>query len=155
MKRLLSLALLIVGTVTTLWAQTAILVRDTQPVSAFYGAAALANAVNAAEPTGDIIVLSSGTFNNPGEIKKSVSIYGQGHEGSDRTIIRDKLSLRPSEAGSIDNIHLEGLYLENHFNILNDGNRSPISGLTVVKCHITGIFGFTCAAEAIRLILTL
>ena len=140
MKRLLFLALLIVGTVTTLWAQTAILVRDTQPVSAFYGAAALANAVNAAEPYGDIIVLSSGTFNNPGEIKKSVSIYGQGHEGPDRTIIRDKLSLRPSEAGSIDNIHLEGLYLENHFNILNDGNRSPISGLTVVKCHITGIF---------------
>ena len=140
MKRLLSLALLIVGTMTTLWAQTAILVRDTQPVSAFYGAAALANAVNAAEPYGDIIVLSSGTFNNPGEIKKSVSIYGQGHEGPDRTIIRDKLSLRPSEAGSIDNIHLEGLYLENHFNILNDGNRSPISGLTVVKCHITGIF---------------
>ena len=140
MKRLLSLALLIVGTVTTLWAQTAILVRDTQPVSAFYGAAALANAVNAAEPTGDIIVLSSGTFNNPGEIKKSVSIYGQGHEGPDRTIIRDKLSLRPSEAGSIDNIHLEGLYLENHFNILNDGNRSPISNLIVVKCHITGIF---------------
>ena len=140
MKRLFSLTLFIVGTVMTLCAQTAILVRDTQPVSAFYGAAALANAVNAAEPAGDIIVLSSGTFNNPGEIKKSVSIYGQGHEGPDRTIIRDKLSLRPSEAGSIDNIHLEGLYLENHFNILNDGNRSPISGLTVVKCHITGIF---------------
>ena len=140
MKRLIILSFLVLGMVTWVSAQTAILVRDSQPVSAFYGAAALTNAVNAAEPTGDIIVLSGGTFNNPGEIKKSVSIYGQGHEGANRTYIQGKLSLRPSEEGSIDNIHLEGLYLENHFNILNDGNRSPISNLTVVKCHVTGMF---------------
>lgn len=140
MKRLFALTFLILGMATWAFAQTAVLVRDSQPVSAFYGAAALTNAVNAAEPTGDIIVLSGGTFNNPGEIKKSVSIYGQGHEGANRTYIQGKLSLRPSEEGSIDNIHLEGLYLENHFNILNDGNRSPISNLTVVKCHVTGMF---------------
>lgn len=140
MKRLLILSFLVLGMVSQAFAQTAILVRDNQTVSVFYGAASLTNAVNTAEPTGDIIVLSSGTFNNPGEIKKSVSIYGNGHEGAGRTYIQGKLSLRPSEEGSIDNIHLEGLYLENHFNILNDGNRSPISNLTVVKCHVTGIF---------------
>lgn len=140
MKRLFSLILLVSVMAISAFAQTAILVRDTQPVSCFYGASALTSAVNAAEPAGDIIVLSSGTFSNPGEIKKSVSIYGQGHEGPDRSYIQGKLSLRPSEAGSIDNIHLEGLYLENHFNILNDGDRSPISNLTVVKCHVTGMF---------------
>ena len=140
MKRLLTLMVLVSGMVLSAFAQTAILVRDTQPVSIFYGAAALTNAVNSAEATGDIIVLSSGTFSNPGEIKKSVSIYGQGHEGANRSYIQGKLSLRPSEVGSIDNIHLEGLYLENHFNILNDGDRSPISNLSVVKCHITGMF---------------
>lgn len=140
MKRLLTLLLLVVGFTTGAWAQTAILVRNGQPVSAFYGAGALTGAVNAAEASGDVIVLSSGTFSNPGEIKKSVSIYGNGHEGSGRTYIQGKLSLRPSEEGSIDNFHLEGLYLENHFNILNDGNRSPISNLTVVKCHVTGMF---------------
>ncbi|MBO4551225.1 MAG: hypothetical protein J5733_10895, partial [Bacteroidaceae bacterium] len=140
MKRLLILSFFILEMVTWAFAQTAILVRDSQPVSVFYGASALTSAVNAAESTGDIIVLSSGTFSNPGEIKKSVSIYGNGHEGPDRSYIQGKLSLRPSEAGSIDNIHLEGLYLENHFNILNDGDRSPISNLTVVKCHVTGMF---------------
>ncbi len=140
MKRLLILSFFILGMTTWAFAQTAILLREGQPVGIFYGAASLTNAVNAAEPTGDIILLSSGTFNNPGEIKKSVSIYGQGHEGANRTLIQGKLSLRPSEPGSIDNIHLEGLFLENHFNILNDGDRSPISNLTVVKCHVTGMF---------------
>ena len=139
-KRLLSFLLFVCAMATEAWSQTAIVVRDSEPVAIFYGTGSLTSAVNYAEASGDVIMLSSGTFSNPGEIKKAVSIYGKGHEGTNRTYIQGKLQYRSNGAGSLDNIHLEGLYLENHFNLLNDNDRNPINDLTVVKCHVTGMF---------------
>ena len=125
----------------TVYAQTAVLVRNNQPVGAFSGVNSLINAVNAAEASGDLIILGSGTFNVPGEINKAVSIYGQGFEdASTRTYLNNKLQYRSTGEGSLDNIHLEGLYISNHLNLLNDGNRSPMNNLTIEKCFITGMF---------------
>ena len=123
------------------YAQTAVLVRNNQPVGAFSGVNSLINAVNNAEASGDLIILSSGSFNMPSEINKAVSIYGQGFEdASTRTYLNGKLQYRSTGEGSLDNIHLEGLYISNHLNLLNDGNRSPMNNLTIEKCLITGMF---------------
>ena len=125
----------------TVYAQTAVLVRNNQPVGAFSGVNALTYAVNAAEASGDLIILGSGTFNVPSEINKAVSIYGQGFEdASTRTYLNNKLQYRSTGEGSLDDIHLEGLYISNHLNLLNDGNRSPMNNLTIEKCFITGMF---------------
>lgn len=125
----------------TVYAQTAVLVRNNQPVGAFSGVNSLINAVNAAEASGDLIILGSGTFNVPSEINKAVSIYGQGFEdASTRTYLNNKLQYRSTGEGSLDDIHLEGLYISNHLNLLNDGNRSPMNNLTIEKCFITGMF---------------
>lgn len=139
-KIFISLCMAVLASVTA-YAQTAILVRNNQPVGAFSGINALTNAVNAAEASGDLIILSSGTFNVPGEINKAVSIYGQGFEdASTRTYLNNRLQYRSTGEGSLDNIHLEGLYIGSHLNLLNDGNRSPMKNLTVEKCFITGMF---------------
>ena len=125
----------------TVYAQTAVLVRNNQPVGAFSGVNSLIYAVNAAEASGDLIILGSGTFNVPSEINKAISIYGQGFEdASTRTYLNNKLQYRSTGEGSLDNIHLEGLYISNHLNLLNDGNRSPMNNLTIEKCFITGMF---------------
>lgn len=122
-------------------AQTAQLVRNNEPVAAYFGADALKNAVTAAAASGDVIVLSSGTFNECQVIEKSVSIYGQGFDNpSIRTFIKGRLQFRSTGEHSLDDIHLEGLSLESHLNLLNDGNRNPISNLTVEKCLIRGMF---------------
>ena len=142
MKRriFISLCMAVLASVT-IYAQTAILVRNNEPVSAFNGPDALSYAVSAAEATGDVIVLSSGYFNQCSEITKSVSIYGQGFEdASSQTYLRGKLQFRSTGEGSLDNIHLEGLNLENHLNMLNDNNRTPMNNFTVVKCLIRGLF---------------
>ena len=142
MKRLLTLTMLLsLFASVSLWAQTAVLVRNNQPVGAYSGINALINAVNSAEASGDLIILGSGSFNVPSEINKSVSIYGQGFEdASTRTYLNGKLQYRSIGEGTLDNIHLEGLYISNHLNLLNDGNRSPINNLTIEKCFITGMF---------------
>ncbi len=139
-KRLFTFILFLAG-LTTAFAQKATLVRNGELVGNYYGADAFKSAVNAAAATGDEIVLSTGSFNVPGEIAKSVSIYGQGFADPDaRTFLNGKLQYRSTGEGSVDDIHLEGLYIGNHLNLLNDGNRTPIHNLLLVKCFVTGMF---------------
>ena len=144
MKKLKTLILLLaLASTTVAWtqAQTAILTRSGEPIAAYSGADALKNAVAAAAASGDVIVLSSGTFNAPGEIQKSVSIYGQGFDNAaTRTMITGRLQYRSTGANSLDGIHLEGLYLDNHFNLLNDNARNPINNLVVQKCRLAGMY---------------
>ena len=140
-KRLFITMCMVFFVCVNFYAQTAVLVRNNQPVGAFSGVNSLINAVNNAEASGDLIILSSGSFNMPSEINKAVSIYGQGFEdASTRTYLNGKLQYRSTGEGSLDNIHLEGLYISNHLNLLNDGNRSPMNNLTIEKCLITGMF---------------
>ena len=94
--------------------QSAIL-QNGETTSIFYGANALKDAYTAAE-NGSIITLTSGTFTNPGEIKKSVSIYGAGFEdnaseGFKRTTINGDLSfLAETDGGNLQSPRLEGVY---------------------------------------------
>ncbi|MBR4926128.1 MAG: hypothetical protein IKZ61_10320 [Prevotella sp.] len=100
----------------------------------FYGQGALTSAYNAAE-NGSVITLTSGTFTSPGNIKKSVSIYGVGFEdnvteGMQKTYITGELVYAADSDGNpLKDIVLEGVHVESHIWI------KEISGMTIAKCR--------------------
>ena len=145
MKKLVILLVALVASLSA-WAQTAQLVRNMVIIQEFSGSSALKDATSAAAAKGDIIVLSSGNFNNPGVITKSVSIYGQGMENSsavngERTYVKGKLEYRLTSEGALDGIHIEGLYIEDDLNILTSiGTSAVVDDFKVIKCHSGGVF---------------
>lgn len=96
--------------------------------TAYYGAEALANAVAAAE-AGDVITLSSGSFNAV-TITKAITVRGAGMSVSEKgglpTVITGTMAI------SGDNVSLEGLYINETLRVEGYTN----SNLTVVKCRI-------------------
>ena len=120
--------------------QSAIL-QNGETTSIFYGANALKNAYTAAE-NGSIITLTSGTFTNPGEIKKSVSIYGVGFENNatedfKRTTISGDLSfLADTDGGNLQSPRLEGVYT-------GSINVKEVTNMIISKCQFNwlGIVG--------------
>jgi len=140
-KRLFITMCMVFFVCVSTWSQSATLIRNSQPVAAFSGPDALKLAITSAQASGDVIKLSSGTYNNPGEITKSVSIYGSGWENeATRSFIRSKLCFRSAGEGSLDGIHLEGLYIEQHIDLLNDNNRNPMNNFTVDKIRCQGFY---------------
>ena len=116
---------------------TAILQPSEGDPTVFYGIDALKNACNAAED-GSVITLTSGLFNPPGDIKKSISIYGAGFEdgiteGVKRTNINGTIRLyAEAEGGSLQSPRLEGLYVNGNIEV------KQVTGLTVAKCQFGG-----------------
>ena len=102
----------------------------------FYGIDALKNACNSAE-NGSVITLTSGTFNSPGTINKSVSIYGVGFEdnlteGMQKTYIIGEIYYAAGSDGNLlQNIVLEGVHVQSHIWI------KEISGMTIAKCEFS------------------
>lgn len=103
----------------------------------YNGIEALKNAYNDATETGSVITLSDGTFNSPGDIKKSVSIYGVGFEAdaehgiSQPTIINGRLNyLTGSDEQSLERPRLEGIYVNNEVNV------QQTKELLIAKCRI-------------------
>ena len=103
-------------------------------ISAYYGASALASAVNAAE-NGDVITLSSGQFNAV-NISKLITLRGAGMSintdsinGHEATIIQGAFTI--NQADSIDErIVMEGLYFSN--GITYSGN---VKNAQFLKCR--------------------
>ena len=116
---------------------TAILQPSEGDPTVFYGIDALKNAYNAAED-GSVITLTSGLFNPPGDIKKSISIYGAGFEdgiteGVKRTNINGTIRLyAEAEGGSLQSPRLEGLFVNGNIEV------KQVTGLTVAKCQFGG-----------------
>ena len=141
MKKILLLIIALCCTVVT-GAQnssqivSAILQTGEGDPTVFYGANALKNACNAAE-NGSVITLTSGTFNSPGNITKSVSIYGVGFEdnlteGMQKTYITGEISYSADSDGNpLQNIVLEGVHIESHIWV------KEISGMTIAKCRFS------------------
>lgn len=132
----------------------------------FYGIDAFNQAYEAAADTLDVITLSSGEFNSPGYIHKSITVYGAGIEddettGTNRTHISGYTYLEPAdtedEDGNIikggkhvNGIRFEGLYFEDGINCQNNNN-VPIYNLSIVKCYIRWIyFSTSCYNATIR-----
>lgn len=107
-------------------------------VSVFYSADALKEAY-AAAVNGDVITLSSGGFNSPGDIKKNITIRGAGMMFDENlTIVLGNFSLKTNEANdSIHQFTAEGIYFTGIVNINNTTN--PI----LAKCKINSLRGQT------------
>ena len=103
----------------------------------YYGQDALKNAYNAAV-NGSVITLTSGLFNSPGEIKKSVSIYGVGFEdnlteGMQKTFINGEISYSADSEGHVlENFVLEGVHCGTIW-------IKEVSCLTIAKCRFNGL----------------
>lgn len=122
-------------------------------VVVFYSANALKEAYEAAV-NGDVITLSAGSFESPGEIKKNITIRGAGMMYEDDsntkfednlTIIHNEFSLRTNEAN--DTIHqfvAEGLFFTGDVNLCNTNNSM------IAKCRLKRLFGSEDRSASIR-----
>ena len=113
----------------------------------FYGNSAFAAAYQAAADTLDVIYLSSGTFTNPGEIKKSITVYGVGFEADpatniEPTRVQDAFYINPAEGAKVNGIHLEGIYFYSDFQVkaaVVDEQQQHVHHLTIVKCTFNNL----------------
>lgn len=137
----------------------------------FYGVDAFVKAYNSAADSADVIILSSGNFNIPARINKSISVYGAGCEndtitGTKRTEMQE-LSLQ--HADSVDDYgevvkggkpvngsYFEGIFFNtslsnSYFGIL-DNSGVPVKNITIRKCKFNNDFKISSNTENINII---
>ena len=145
MKKLFLFIIALVGTVPS-FAQISDGVTATLQNGAittvYYGIDAFKTAITNAQD-GGIITLSSGTFNVPDNIDKSVRIYGAGMEDDATTNIAKTylvggINIKGVEGVQKDNIYMEGLYINGSIYIENTDD-DLIENLKVVKCRFAGL----------------
>ena len=118
--------------------QTAIL-QTGDVTTIYYGVDAFKNAYNAAALEGSVITLTSGTFNSPNSIKKSVSIYGVGFEDNltenvRKTYISSWLGFyADADGNTVQNAKLEGVCVNGNICVNHSEN------LTIAKCQFGGL----------------
>lgn len=121
------------------WAQnnqsvTAILqhvVDGTETVKVYVGKEAFKKAYNDAV-NGDVITLSSGSFDTPSPFQKELSVYGAGYEedaasGTAVTTLNNSINIKDIE--SLSNLHFEGLRINSTITC-----NIPISDMVISKC---------------------
>ncbi len=135
-------------------------------ISTFYGAKALQDAHNAAV-NGDVITLSSGTFNAV-DITKAVAIRGAGMDvdsstGTLPTIISGDFNINISDAGT-NRLTMEGLhhkqritykgtltnamFLKCRFSQIDEGTNSKMVNGSFIHCKISGFFELSAGSSA-------
>lgn len=122
-------------------------------VKIFNGGDALKNAYNEAAATGSVITLSSGTFSSPGDIKKAVSIYGNGFEADAEngittpTVISGGLNyLTGSDEQSLEQLRIEGVYIN------GDVKVKQIKEFVISRCRLKSFIYSGNNAEAITIL---
>ena len=108
----------------------------------FYGFDAFKDAITAAPSNAvSVITLSPGAFNNPGNISKSLKIYGAGfladnEKGISATTVTGDLNIKSTE-DDIPVIRMEGIYINGH--VILSGSET-ITGTEFVKCSWSGYY---------------
>lgn len=128
------------------WAQsnqsvTAILqhvVDGNETVKVYVGKEAFKNAYTDAV-NGDVITLSSGSFDTPSPFQKELSVYGAGYEedaetGTAVTILNNSINIKGVE--SLSNLHFEGLRLDGNIIECN----IPVSNMVISKCFCKNVY---------------
>ena len=96
--------------------------------SVYYGIDAFVQAYNDAADTLDVITLSSGEFNVPVQISKSIAVYGAGFEddtktNAERTFLKNGITLKHGDkvdedgqtniaAVKVNGVRIEGIYCD-------------------------------------------
>lgn len=145
MKKLFLSIIALVGTVSASAQLTEAVTATLQNganSTVYYGIDALKTAIANAQD-GGIITLSSGTFNVPDNIDKSVKIYGAGMEDDATTNIAKTylvkgINIKGIEGVLKDNIYMEGLYINGGIYIESTDD-DLIENLKVVKCRFAGL----------------
>ena len=123
----------------------------------FYGFDAFKVALDSAAQTGCSIVLSPGTFSNPGNITKSVKVYGAGFQPdeanglSETRVIGDiKIYITSADAPLPNDVRLEGIYSTGSIYLTGYRNHSEtISGTEIVKCRFSNFYNQSASANTI------
>lgn len=145
MKKLFLSIIALVGAVSASAQQTEAVTATLQNganSTVYYGIDAFKTAIANAQD-GSIITLSSGTFNVPDNIDKSVRIYGAGMDDDATTNIAKTylvggINIKGVEGVLKDNIYMEGLYINSSINIESTDD-DQIENLKVVKCRFAGL----------------
>ena len=131
---------------------TAIL-QHGEGATVYTGLDALVNACAAAD-NGDVITLSSGTFNSA-NITKSISVYGAGYEvdantdtGVTQIVNGSNGVLRVGvENATLSGVHLEGLRVECEINLGNiwwNQETTSVEDVVITKCYENKHIGIHC-----------
>lgn len=95
--------------------QISAILQKGDATTVYYGQDALKSACAAAED-GSVITLSSGVFNDPGAVQKSISVYGIGWETDADGVIPTTINSLTFQTGNdettLNNIVLEGVYVK-------------------------------------------
>lgn len=108
----------------------------------FYGIDAFKSALTEAQ-SGSIITLSSGVFNVPTNLNKSVKIYGAGMDddpvsGIMKTTLNGAININGVEGVQTDNIYMEGIYVNGAIYIAATDD-DQMENLKVVKCRFASL----------------
>lgn len=135
--------------------QISAILQKGEQTTIYYGQDALKNAVNASED-GSVITLSSGIFNDPGAVQKSISVYGIGWETDADGVIPTTINSLTFQTGNdettLNNIVLEGVYVKTINVKQTDGmiirksrfdsfnvNGNNAKNITVTQCYGGGV----------------
>lgn len=123
--------------------------NDTETVKVYVGKEAFKNAYNDAV-NGDVITLSSGSFDTPTDFQKELSVYGAGYEedaesGTAVTTLNSHIYIRNVE--SLSNLHFEGLRISGNIHCT-----IPVSKMVISKCfcNYMYLYGSSCTDITIQ-----
>ena len=135
--------------------QISAILQKGDATTVYYGQDALKSACAAAED-GSVITLSSGVFNDPGAVQKSISVYGIGWETDADGVIPTTINRLTFQTGNdettLNNIVLEGVYVKTIDVKQTDGmiirksrfdsfnvNGNNAKNITVTQCYGGGV----------------
>ena len=135
--------------------QISAILQKGDATTVYYGQDALKSACAAAED-GSVITLSSGIFNDPGAVQKSISVYGIGWETDADGVIPTTINSLTFQTGNdettLNNIVLEGVYVKTINVKQTDGmiirksrfdsfnvNGNSAKNITVTQCYGGGV----------------
>lgn len=135
--------------------QISAILQKGDATTVYYGQDALKSACAAAED-GSVITLSSGVFNEPGTVQKSISVYGIGWETDADGVIPTTINSLTFQTGNdettLNNIVLEGVYVKTINVKQTDGmiirksrfdsfnvNGNNAKNITVTQCYGGGV----------------
>lgn len=124
-------------------------VDGNETVKVYVGKEAFKNAYTDAV-NGDVITLSSGSFDTPTDFQKELSVYGAGYEedaesGTAVTTLNSHIYIRNVE--SLSNLHFEGLRISGNIHCT-----IPVSKMVISKCFCNNVYlhGSSCTDITIQ-----